>query len=109
VTKAPWLERKEAALLHIPALSAFGLMIRVADKLQNARELCYNVSLRGNAAYTGFRVDKASVLWYHQEALQAMQQRLLTLRSEHPHQPLLLITYCWLQELTEILSFLQSH
>ncbi|HLZ61404.1 MAG TPA: HD domain-containing protein [Ktedonosporobacter sp.] len=107
-TKAPWLERKEAALLRIPTLSTFALMIRVADKLQNSRELCRNVSLRGDEAYTGFRVDKTAVLWYYREAIQAMQRHLLSLRSEHPHQPLLLLTQCWLQELHEILSFLQS-
>src|SRR5579859_6714638 len=107
--KAPWLERKKAALQHMPSLSMFALMIRTADKLQNARELCRNVYLRGDEAYSGFRVDKALVLWYQREAIQALQQRLTVLRSESPHQPLLLITQCWLQELQEILSFLQSH
>src|SRR5690242_16277117 len=42
LTKAPWQERKEAALLGIPALSAFALMIKTADKLQNIRELSCN-------------------------------------------------------------------
>lgn len=107
-TKAPWLERKEAALLSIPTLTAFAFMIRVADKLQNAREIYHNVSLRGDDAYAGFRVEKSLVLWYHREALKAMQQRLITLRGEDPHQPSLLITHCWLQDLAEMLSFLQS-
>jgi hypothetical protein len=77
--------------------------------LQNARELHRNDSLRGDEAFSGFRADKSSILWFHQEISREMQQRLAVLRSERPHEPLLLIASCWLQELNDVLTFLQTH
>jgi (p)ppGpp synthase/HD superfamily hydrolase len=108
-TKAPWRERKIAALQRVEYLSLGAFMIMVADKLQNAREIRYNIMLRGNEAFVGFRADKASILWFQQQMIQAMQQRLDVLRSELPQEPLLLIASCWLQELKAVSSFLQSH
>jgi myo-inositol-1(or 4)-monophosphatase len=105
-TKAPWLERKKAALQRMQHLSMGAFMIMVADKLQNMRELRRNVSLRGNQAFKGFRVDKAAVLWYHQEIAREMQRRLATLASVQPDELPLLITSCWLQELNDVLAVL---
>jgi (p)ppGpp synthase/HD superfamily hydrolase len=109
VTKAPWYERKKAALQRVQRLSMGAFMIMVADKLQNTRELGRSVSLRGDEAFNGFRADKSSILWFHQEIERKMQQRLLALKLVHPDEPLLLITSCWLQELNDVLAFLQTH
>jgi len=108
-TKAPWHERKHAAIQRVQALSLGALMIMVADKLQNTRELRRNVSLRGNDAFNGFRADKPSILWFHQEIAREMQQRLTALRSEHPDELFLLIASCWLQELNDALTFLRNY
>jgi (p)ppGpp synthase/HD superfamily hydrolase len=108
-TKAPWRERKVAALQRVEHLSLGAFMIMVADKLQNAREVQYNILLRGDEAFLGFRADKASILWFQQQMVQAMQLRLAALRAEQPQEPLLLISSCWLQELNTVGSFLRSH
>src|SRR5581483_1682255 len=106
-TKAPWYERKKAALQRVQHLSVGAFMIMAADKLHNTRELRYNVILRGDEAFIGFRADKPSILWYQQEMLRAMRQRLATLNAEHsPLTASLLITSCWLQELSDIIIFL---
>lgn len=108
-TKAPWLERKRAALQRVQTLSMGALMIMVADKLQNMRELRRNFSLRGDETFHGFRADKPSILWFHQEIAREMQQRITVLQVDNPAEPLLLITSCWLQELNEAIAFLQTH
>ncbi len=108
-SKAPWLERKRAALQRARGLSMGALMIMVADKLQNMRELRRNVALRGDEAFQGFRADKSSILWFHQEIAREMQQRIVVLGKDDPTEPLLLITSCWLQELNDVLAFLRSH
>ncbi len=108
-TKAPWRERKVAALQRVEHLSLGAFMIMVADKLQNAREVQYNMLLRGDEAFLGFRADKASILWFQQQMIQVMQQRLAVLRAEQPQESLLLISSCWLQELNTVGNFLRSH
>ncbi len=108
-TKAPWRERKVAALQRVEHLSLGAFMIMVADKLQNAREVQYNMLLRGDEAFLGFRADKASILWFQQQMIQVMQQRLAVLRAEQPQEQLLLISSCWLQELNTVGNFLRSH
>lgn len=107
-TKAPWLDRKKTALQRVQHLSMGALLIMIADKLHNMRELRYNFILRGDEAYVGFRADRAAILWFHQEIVREMRQRLATLRSERAHEPLLLIAACWLQELSDIIMFLRN-
>ncbi|WP_165423306.1 HD domain-containing protein [Ktedonosporobacter rubrisoli] len=107
--KAAWQERKKAALQRMQGLSMFALMILAADKLQNTRDLYRNVILRGDEAYAAFRVEKAAKLWFYSEAASEMQKRLGTFEADHPHNPLLLMTRCWLQEFSEALTFLELH
>jgi (p)ppGpp synthase/HD superfamily hydrolase len=107
-TKAPWNERKRAALQRVQYLSMGAFMIMIADKLQNTRELYRNVVLRGDEAFAGFRADKPTILWFQQEMLREMQQRLTVLRAEHLQEPVLLIAVCWLQELSDIVTFLRN-
>lgn len=105
--KAPWLERKNAALLRTRDLSLFALMIMVADKLQNVREIQRNVVIRGNDAFTGFRAGKSSVLWYQEQIGGALGARLDVLKMTHQADALLLMTACWLREFHAIVGFLK--
>ncbi|GCE06714.1 HD domain-containing protein [Dictyobacter aurantiacus] len=100
-TKAPWRERKEGYLQQIHTASSYALLIKCADKLHNARDLRKQVWFEGTRAYAAFSTGKDDKLWFYNAFVQAAHQRLSTLQSQQPSEPLL-------QSITYLLHDLQS-
>lgn len=102
-TKAPWRERKEGYLQQIHSASLYALLIKCADKLQNARDLRKQVQLEGAQAYAAFSTGKTEKLWFYNAFVQAARQRLATLESQQPQEPLLRAVAYLLNDLHAVL------
>ncbi|GCE20742.1 HD domain-containing protein [Dictyobacter kobayashii] len=106
--KAPWRERKEGYLQQVESASLFALLIKCADKLQNARDLRKQVLLDGAQAYAVFSTGKVEKLWFYNAFVQAARQRQSILQAQQPVEPLLkAITYL-LNEIQTILHDLET-
>lgn len=63
--KAPWRERKEAYIAHLPEASASERLVAVADKLHNARTTLADYRAAGEAIWDHFNGGKDGTLWYY--------------------------------------------
>ncbi|MBO0784348.1 MAG: bifunctional (p)ppGpp synthetase/guanosine-3',5'-bis(diphosphate) 3'-pyrophosphohydrolase, partial [Ktedonobacteraceae bacterium] len=106
--KAPWRERKEAALARLNEVSLQALLIIVADKLHNAHELYRIIYVKGDGAYSLFRAGKENTLWFHQEVVRTIQQRIDTLKQTYPDEPLLTTIQCLQRELDDVVHALHA-
>ncbi|GER92097.1 hypothetical protein KDW_62590 [Dictyobacter vulcani] len=107
-TKAPWRERKEGYLQQVLRASTAALLIKCADKLQNARDLRKQVYLEGEQAYAAFTRGKADKLWFYHTFVQTARERQQVLQQSQLDQPLLRAIDYLLIELDEVLTDLDS-
>ena len=76
----PWKERKQVYLRQISTASLPALLVMAADKLQNSRVLLRRLKLQGEAGWG--RADREQKLWFKQDLLQAMTDRLRQLEHD---------------------------
>jgi len=69
--KAPWRQRKQAYLAHLPESSPSDRLVSLADKLHNSRTLLADLRREGAAAFEKFRGKRDGTLWYYRELLRA--------------------------------------
>jgi (p)ppGpp synthase/HD superfamily hydrolase len=113
VFMAPWKERKKDYIARVQTLSPSALLISVADKLHNSRELKRAVRMQqSDAPYNVFATQlptlaerKQAVLWYDQGLVAAYATRLETLAGE----PLLPGIRALLNDFKEIVDWLARH
>ena len=74
LSSLPWKERKLAYLRHISTASLSALLVMAADRLQNSRVLLRRLKLQGSEGWG--RADREHKLWFKQDLLQAMTDRL---------------------------------
>lgn len=105
--KAPWRTRKETYIQHILTCSLGATLIKVADKLQSARELArkcrqeygrYGVINRFGGGFAGQR-------WFHEQFILAAETRLDQVAVAED-EPMLIGTYALLFELTSVCKWL---
>ena len=65
--KAPWRERKEAALQRLASRSPGALKIIAADKLHNTRATVADLELVGVSVWARFKTGRDGFLWYHEQ------------------------------------------
>lgn len=77
--KAPWEERKREYVAALPHKSDSALTVTAADKLHNTRATLFDLrSVAGTTVWNRFKAGKRGFLWYHEEVLTVLEQRLPT-------------------------------
>jgi (p)ppGpp synthase/HD superfamily hydrolase len=76
--KAPWHERKQAALAKLASVGSDSLVVIAADKLHNVQSTVADLRLLGEPVWTRFKTGRDGFLWYHRE----MAERLFDLAPE---------------------------
>lgn len=79
--KAPWQERKAAAIAALPSHSTDALLVIAADKLHNARATLIDLELFGPTVWDRFKTGRDGFLWYHDEMAQGLTSLLPQSRS----------------------------
>jgi len=62
--KAPWRQRKEAYLAHLPSASSEARLVSAADKLHNARTILAELR-HGGDVWRLFKGGRDGTLWYY--------------------------------------------
>jgi (p)ppGpp synthase/HD superfamily hydrolase len=65
--KAPWRERKERYLAHLPEAAPVVMLVSAADKLHNARAILADYRQHGDDLWQRFNGGKDGSLWYYRE------------------------------------------
>lgn len=65
--KAPWPERKQHYLAHLPQAAPEVMLVSAADKLHNARAILADYRRHGDELWTRFNGGKDGSLWYYRE------------------------------------------
>lgn len=73
--KAPWSERKEAYITHLPLASSDALLVTAADKLHNARAIHLDLLVYGSSVWKRFKGTSEQILWYYRSVLSVLEQR----------------------------------
>lgn len=73
--KEPWHPRKEAYIGSIPHKSAEGLLVSLADKVHNAREILEDYKQDGEAIWSRFNAGRADLLRYYRRLTEAFRGR----------------------------------
>ena len=73
---ATWKERKLKYIAHMETEDLDTLLVCCADKIHNARGIVENIKREGQDFYKKFHTSKAEVLWYYDECLRIIQQRM---------------------------------
>lgn len=63
--KAPWRERKEAYLEHLPKADADVLLVSACDKLNNLQAIHLDLVEIGLPVFDRFSAGREDVLWYY--------------------------------------------
>ena len=79
--KADWHTRKRAAIANFASESTDALVVSAADKLHNLRSTVLDLSLIGDSVWDRFKTGREGFLWYHDEVLAVLQQRIPDSRS----------------------------
>ncbi|MFW6773181.1 HD domain-containing protein [Nocardioides sp. CPCC 205120] len=79
--KAPWKERKEAAIAHVADVPAEALLVLAADKLHNTRSTEADRAFHGSGVWTRFKAGRDGFLWYHLAELLVLEERVPESRS----------------------------
>lgn len=87
--KAPWQERKEAAVRKLHELPSKSLLVVAADKLHNLRSTAADLGLEGPDVWNRFKTGREGFIWYHTEVLQVLQQLVPRSRSVRLMEPVL--------------------
>ncbi len=69
IPRPPWLERKMSYMADLPGSEAAILLISVADKLHNARNVLSDWLRCGDEAYCRFTTGKSGTHWYYHEII----------------------------------------
>ncbi|MBF0440786.1 MAG: HD domain-containing protein [Oligoflexales bacterium] len=86
-----WRARKEKYLSHIEALPSEAMLLIVADKLDNARDIRRNLIQIGEVVWDRFQGKKEGMLWYQSGLITGMENWLKTPRAyENPWIPMLI-------------------
>jgi len=75
VPKPPWEERKRAYVAAIAHKSTEGLLVSLADKVHNAREILADYEQDGEALWRRFRGGRQGSLWYYRALSDAFRGR----------------------------------
>jgi (p)ppGpp synthase/HD superfamily hydrolase len=70
--KPPWLERKQAYLVHLRGSPADLKLISAADKLHNARSIRRDLRVVGAEVWDRFSGTREQTLWYYRELVSAL-------------------------------------
>lgn len=81
VSKAPWRERKTAALERLTYASPSALKIIAADKLHNTRSTVADVALHEQGVWDRFKTGQEGFLWYHRAMAARLAELLPNSRS----------------------------
>ena len=85
-TSTPWRVRKEKYLDHLRDITAEEMLVIVADKLDNARDIKINYLQVGEDLWPRFSGQKEGLLWYQQELAKVMHGWLERADvKKHPH------------------------
>lgn len=81
--KAPWKERKDAAIAHLPESSLEAALIKAADKLHNASAILADLEdgAVGLKVWDRFNASREDVLWYYRSMAEGLEARVPTSRS----------------------------
>lgn len=79
--KKPWRERKESAIQQIAEMDESALRVVAADKLHNVRTTAVDLEMIGAAVWARFKSGREGFLWYHREAVAALESRIPESRS----------------------------
>jgi (p)ppGpp synthase/HD superfamily hydrolase len=66
-SKAPWIERKQAYLVHLKATADDTLLVSACDKLSNARAILDDLVALGPTVFDRFTAKREGTLWYYSE------------------------------------------
>ena len=69
----PWRVRKEKYLGHLPDISPEEMLVVVADKLDNARDINLNYLTLGEQLWDRFSGNKTGMIWYQQALGEVMR------------------------------------
>jgi (p)ppGpp synthase/HD superfamily hydrolase len=70
----PWRVRKERYLRRLPMASPSAVLISVADKLYNVRQLIIDLRAKGNDAWDDYSGGREGRLWYYRSLAEAFKQ-----------------------------------
>jgi len=87
LSSSSWKERKQDYLRQISNASLPALLVMAADKLQNSRVLLRRLKLKGEQGWG--RADRENKLWFKQQQLHVMRDRLGQLEQE-PNQAMVM-------------------
>lgn len=62
--KLPWLDRKTAALAHVPGMSPSAKIIKTADAIANIADMIAQYKISGEAMFEGFGGTRELQLWF---------------------------------------------
>jgi len=71
----PWVVRKEAYLAHLLEASPDALLVALADKFANARDMLTSLRDVGEDAWRPFRDDRSSQVWWYRSLREAFSTR----------------------------------
>lgn len=74
--KATWEERKKKYLTHLNGASEDALLISAADKIHNLYSLRDTYVKLGKSAFDHFNAPPKKIVWYYQEILKILRERL---------------------------------
>lgn len=79
--KAPWRERKEAAIAHLAQCADDVLLVVAADKLHNLRSTITDAEVDGAADWSKFKAGRDGFFWYNATLHDLLARRLPGSRS----------------------------
>ena len=72
--KAPWPERKEAYIEHVPGAGEAANRVALADKVDNARAILADYRVHGEDLWERFNAGREQQLWYYRALVEAFRQ-----------------------------------
>jgi GTP pyrophosphokinase len=70
--KAPWRERKETYLAHLPSATRSVRLISAADKLHNLQSMVADLRLVGPQVWERFKAGPDDQIWYYENCLRVL-------------------------------------
>lgn len=73
--KAPWRERKEKYLKHLPDAGEDVLLVSACDKLHNLQAIHLDLVETGLSSFNRFKASRDDVMWYHRSICEIFTKR----------------------------------